>query len=255
MMKLNKFIKQLTLAYQQPTVYKKGGWGKWKGSKYEFDCVCYIKSILWGWNNEKSGHGGAKYCSNGVPDIGTEQMIGVCHNVSTDFSKLKVGEMVYMNGHVGICAKIPTKNELGDIYEATTGWGTKKVIKSQININGARTYNGRGGSKPWTKHGFLPYVDYNVTPKPTEKIQLPARGYFTKGDRSDDVRKIDNWLYEKYGDKKVLGNYYGNNTVKYVKKFQKEAKAKGIYTGKGATIDGNIGPMTLNAMRKSGFKY
>lgn len=248
-MELNKFIEELVSAYNQPTVYKKGGWGKWNGSKFEFDCVCYIKAILWGWNNKRSGHGGAVYASNGVPDIGTEQIIGVCHNVSSDFSKISVGELVWMKGHVGIYIGD------GNVLEATTGWSTKKVIKSQVNKNGARTYNGRGGSKPWLKHGFLPYVDYNIAPAPSEKIELPARGYFKKGDRGEDIRKIDQWLYEKYGNRAVLGNVFGNNTVKEVKKFQKEARANGTYTGKGATIDGNIGPMTLSAMRKAGFPY
>ena len=250
MMRLDHFIKQLVLAYEQPTIYQKGGWGKWNGKQWGFDCVCYIKAILWGWNNDKSKPrgGGAVYASNGVPDIGTEQIIGVCHNVSTDFSKIEIGELVWMNGHVGIYIGD------GNVLEATTGWGTKKVIKSQVNRNGARTYNGRGGSKPWLKHGFLPYVDYGSKPV-EEKIELPARGYFKKGDRGEDVRKIDNWLYSKYGNKKVLGSIYGSNTVSDVKKFQKEAKAKGIYTGKGATIDGCIGPMTLDAMRRCGFPY
>ena len=101
-MKQKDFMEKLILAYEQPNVYKKGGWGKWNGKSFEFDCVCYIKSILWGWNNERSGHGGAKYASNGVPDIGTEKMIRVCTNVSTDFSNVKEGELVWMEGHVGI---------------------------------------------------------------------------------------------------------------------------------------------------------
>lgn len=249
-MKLNTFISQLKLAYEQPTYYLKGGWGKWNGSKWGFDCVCYIKSILWGWNNDKSKPrgGGAKYGSNGVPDIGTEQMIGVCYNVSSDFTTIKIGELVWLSGHVGIYIGN------GKVLEATTGWNTKRVIISEIGKNGARTFNGRGGSKPWLKHGFLPYVDYGAEQK-EEKIELPPRGYFKKGDRGEEIRKIDNWLYRKYGNKKILGDVFGTNTVKYVKKFQKESKANGTYTGKNATIDGNIGPLTLEAMRKSGFPY
>lgn len=87
------------------------------------------------------------------------------------------------------------------------------------------------------------------------KISLPARRYFKKGDRGDAINKIDQWLYEKYGDKLILGEVFGINTEKYVKKFQTEAKANGTYTGRGANIDGFIGPMTLNAMRLSGFPY
>ena len=244
-MKLEEFMQQIELAYQQPTVYKKGGWGKWNGKTFEFDCVCYVKSILWGWNNQRAGHGGAKYASNGVPDIGTEKMIGVCTNVSTNFSKLNRGELVWLQGHVGIA------DGNGNVYEATTGWNTKKVIKSQIGKKGQRTYNKKGGSKPWIKHGYLPFVDYTDQP-PIRKIVLPSRGYFMKGDRGEDITLIDQWLFERYGNKKVLGELYGNYTVKYIKDFQKVSKKNGTYDDK---IDGCIGKKTLEAMRKAGFKY
>ncbi len=70
---------------------------------FGFDCVCLIKGLLWGWNgNKNAAYGGAKYCANGVPDIGTEQMIAVCDDVSTDFSSLSVGEAVWMPGHIGV---------------------------------------------------------------------------------------------------------------------------------------------------------
>ena len=36
---------------------------------FGFDCVCLIKSLLWGWNgNEKLPHGGAVYESRGLYD-------------------------------------------------------------------------------------------------------------------------------------------------------------------------------------------
>ena len=43
---------------------------------FGFDCVCLLKSLLWGWvGDPKKSYGGATYNSNGVPDIGTEAMI------------------------------------------------------------------------------------------------------------------------------------------------------------------------------------
>ena len=155
-MKLNDFISKLNLAYNSPTRYEQGGWGKWNGSTWGWDCVCLIKGILWGWSNDKNKPrgGGAVYGSNGVPDIGTEQMINVCNKVSTNFSNIQVGEMLWLKGHVGIyCGE-------GNVIEATAGWGSYKIIKTQVDKNGNRTYNGKGGSAKWQKHGFLPYVDY-----------------------------------------------------------------------------------------------
>ena len=43
---------------------------------FGFDCVCLIKGVLWGWIGDKSKpYGGAKYASNGVPDINADAMI------------------------------------------------------------------------------------------------------------------------------------------------------------------------------------
>lgn len=76
--------------------------------------------------------------------------------------------------------------------------------------------------------------------------------YYRKGDRGCEIELIDQWLYEKYGNSKVLGKLFGINTEKYVKKFQIEAKANGTYKD---NIDGVIGPLTLKAMRLAGFPY
>ena len=174
-MKLKDFLDKLYLAYNEPNYYLTGGWGKWNGSKWGWDCVCLIKGILWGWNNDKNQPrgGGAKYGSNGVPDVGTDTLIKYCNNVSTDFSNIQPGEMVWMPGHVGI--------HLGDgkVMEATAGWDTWKVIISQIDSKGNRTYNGRGGSQPWKKHGFLPYIDYSNVEEEQARPSKPVE--WTKG--------------------------------------------------------------------------
>ena len=70
---------------------------------FGFDCVCLIKGVLWGWNGDLSKtYGGATYASNNVPDIGADRMINECSDVSTDFSKIEVGEAVWMSGHIGV---------------------------------------------------------------------------------------------------------------------------------------------------------
>ena len=156
MMKVNEFINKLELALKEPSKYQSGGWGKWDGKYWNWDCICLIKGILWGWEADKNKPrgGGAVYASNGVPDIGENSMINQCKNVSSDFTNIKKGEMLWMDGHAGVYVGD------GNVIEATAGWDTWKVIKSQIGKNGERTYNGKGGSRNWEKHGLLPYVDY-----------------------------------------------------------------------------------------------
>ena len=118
---------------------------------FAFDCVCLIKSILWGWNGNKSQvYGGAKYASNGVPDIGADEMITRCKNVSTNFNALTIGEIVWIKGHVGVYIGN------GLVVECTPAWKNGVQITScNCTISGYKRRN-------WTKHGKLPYITYNL---------------------------------------------------------------------------------------------
>ena len=188
-MLVKEFIDKLELALREPSKYQSGGWGKYDGTYWNWDCICLIKGILWGWNADKTKPrgGGAVYASNGVPDIGENTMINQCKNVSTDFTNIKKGEMVWLDGHAGVYVGD------GNVIEATAGWNTLKVIKSQIGKNGERTYNGKGGSANWQKHGFLPYVDYTedeiVESKEDASIEEPK---FKVGDKVVPI-KLVNW--------------------------------------------------------------
>lgn len=231
-MKINDFISKLYLALNSKTKYKKGCWGSHKKDLWYFDCVCLIKAILWGWDaNTKYKHGGAVYKSNNVPDIGTEKMIQKCYNVSTDFSNLSLGELLYMKGHVGIY--------VGDRYviEATKAW-TANVLKSTVSSDGTRSYKNKKKLK-WQKHGFLPYVNYDNQNKyggifPT----LPKRGYFQKNDKGQQVKYLQQFLNWATDSNIKVDGIVGAETINLVKKFQKLANIK---------VDGLFGKDSLNA--------
>lgn len=152
------FLKKIKRIASLPTKYYSvsgGDWAKWTGSYWNFDCVILIKAILWGWNeNKNASHGGAIYGSNGVKDDSTEELIKRCTNVSNDFNNLVPGELVYLPGHVGIY--------IGDgkVIEATSDY-ENKVIKTNIDSNGNRTYKGKQILR-WQKHGKLPYINYGI---------------------------------------------------------------------------------------------
>lgn len=156
-MKLTEFIKKLKHIASLPTTYYSvagGDWAKWNGSKWNFDCVILIKAILWGWcENKKHSHGGAIYNSNGVKDDNADGIIKRCSNVSSDFSKIEVGELLWMNGHVGVYIGN------NDVIECTAAW-ERKVLYSKIDSKGRRTRNGVQVGY-WLKHGKLPYIDYS----------------------------------------------------------------------------------------------
>jgi len=123
---------------------------------FGFDCVCLIKGVLWDWTGDKNAvYGGAGYACNGVPDIGADSMIKVCRNVTTDFSKIEIGEAVWMEGHIGIYVGN------GLAVECSPRWDNKvQITACNRNVAG---YNRRN----WTKHGKLPYVTYTQQTTPS----------------------------------------------------------------------------------------
>lgn len=211
-MKQAEFIDKLNLAYKSKTKYKSGGWGSHSGDLWYFDCICLVKGILWGWNADQNlKHGGAVYCSNGVPDYSETRFFGLCNNISTNFKEIHIGEMVWMKGHVGIYVGN------GYVIEATKGWGKNKVLKSRVSKDGTSSYNGVKRYK-WLKHGYIPYVEYEDKP---EKYNLTR--ILKYGCVGDDVKELQKTLIGmgyscgKYG---TDGNF-GTSTQKAVKKFQK----------------------------------
>ncbi len=136
---------------------------------FYFDCVGLLKAVLWGWEGDSSmSRGGAVYASNGVPDISADQMITKCSGISTDFSKIEVGELLWCKGHVGIY--------IGDGLgvECTPKWDNGVQITAVGNIGKKSGYN----TRTWTKHGKLPYVTYNRTQSKTAKKTIdPAKSF------------------------------------------------------------------------------
>lgn len=94
-------------------------------------------------------------------------------------------------------------------------------------------------------------MEYIITIS-NNKIELPQRGYFCKGDSGEAISIISSFLainfigYESKINVKIedmLGNYFGKNLEAWVKEFQKQ---------NGLTADGCIGYITLNKLREYG---
>ena len=139
---------------------------------FGFDCVCLIKGVLWGWSGDKSKiYGGAKYATNGVPDADANAMINLCSEVSTDFSKIEIGEAVWTNGHIGVY--------IGDglAIECTPAW------KNKVQITACNCSKPGYNTRKWKKHGKLPYIDYAATltaSAKTSKPKLDVAASYTK---------------------------------------------------------------------------
>lgn len=156
---------------------------------FGFDCVCLIKGILWGWDGNKNKlYGGAKYATNGVPDIGADTMINKCSNISTNFNKIKIGEAVWMKGHIGVYIGN------GLAVECTPKW------KNKVQITACNCTKKGYETRTWTKHGELPYIEYDV-PLGMDNLDTSKPVTTTK---SDSIPKVD---VAEMRDKSLSGKY------------------------------------------------
>lgn len=204
---------------------------------FGFDCVNLIKSLLWGWNGDTTAsYGGAVYKSNGVPDIDETAMINACSCVSTNFSNIQAGEVVWIPGHIGVY--------IGDglAVECTPNWKDGVQITAVHNIATKSGYNGRS----WTKHGKLPYITYEAekpVEKPTEAKADYTLGmrYLRRGCKGEDVRALQLLLIGRgysCGGSGADGDF-GSATDSAVRKYQKAA---------GKEVDGIAGRDTMSGL-------
>ena len=171
-----------------------------------------------------------------------------CRSVSIEVSNDKTGGEWHvsdasLNSLIRLVADIAKRHGLGTLvrgknltwhsmYASTACPGP--YLKSKINyiIYEANKINAGGGSETPVTNSFL-----------------PSRGYFKKGDKSENVSKIAQFMrktFPSYTSSKALGPIYGDNLIKAIKEFQRRT---------GLTPDGCTGPKTLAKLVEYGFRY
>ena len=135
--------------------------------RFGFDCIGLIKAIAGNWSGSlTANYGGTQvnketngisygpmhmpdYSANGLFDAKTNYMVGI----SKDFSKIKPGAVLHMDGHVGVY--------LGDgqVIECTPKWKNCVQLTNLGNIG-----NVAGNYRVWSEYGYLPFVDYSEQP-------------------------------------------------------------------------------------------
>lgn len=192
---------------------------------FGFDCVNLIKSVLWGWTGDKSKtYGGATYNSNGVPDVSADGFIARCKTTSTNFKDIKVGDVVWMKGHIGVYIGN------GLAIECTPKWANGVQTTAVLNIGSKAGYNGR----TWTKWGRNPYIDYNEEVSNLRYGQVLKRGAKGSAVKSmqQDLIKLG---YANYLNPYGADGSFGAATESAVRAFQKD---------NGLAVDGSVGPAT-----------
>lgn len=196
---------------------------------FGFDCICLIKALLWGWcGDESKPYGGAAYNSNGVPDLDETAMLGVCKEVSDDFTGIEVGEYLWTDGHCGIYVGS------GKAAECTYRWSDGVQETSVYNITGETGSKGRY----WKKHGKLPFISYENAADECYSIKLPE---LSKGMKGESVRSLQILLIGNgfsCGGTGADGDF-GNNTRAAVIGYQKKH---------GLAADGIAGVKTMSRL-------
>lgn len=219
---------------------------------YASDCICFIKSILWGWTPENPGK--MKYKSNNVPDIGCDQAFELCTEKSSDFTKIIPGEFVWQKGHIGVYVGDGLAVEC--VYTHDDG----------IQYSACNCQHPLHWTRNWTQHGKSPWIDYsdyqpsnpNVPISDAEKEKKDMTNFKTqinekitlkKGDKGDFVKAMQQILINKGFSCGASGadGSFGGDTLKAVKEYQTMLNKQ---VGANLTVDGVVGIDTLTWLIK-----
>ena len=174
---------------------------------FGFDCSGLIKGLLWGWCGEiDANYGGAIYGSNGVQDQNADTIIANCREVSQDFSDLRVGEAVWLPGHIGVY--------IGDglAVEATPKWADGvQITACNCQIDGYKT-------RTWQKHGCLPWIRYESS----AVLELPVLSRGVQGSCVVGLQRILHGMGYPIGNKNPLDGNFGPKVESAVRMFQQE---------------------------------
>lgn len=199
-----------------------------------FDCVGLIKAVFWNFPN-------TVYISNGLKDQNDQKMWESCKDRSEDFSNIQIGELVWMQGHVGLYIGN------GKAIECTGAWENKVLISAVSNIGFIQGLHHRR----WTGHGKLPFLTYgkaegsNSNEKP--KVDYSNYPVLIKGSTGEYVKILQKLLLDKGYDPKGIDGKFGKNTRAAVVNFQSENTD--IY-GNPLEVDGKVGKYTWGALYK-----
>ena len=143
--------------------------GRWDGSKWTFDCLGFVHTMVNGFAGDKTKLGGGATMDDFVNCCDEAATLKSCTTYGGfGGNEPKKGELLQSSGHVGLYIgeyKVTRSNGNVDVYntaECTTAWGGG-VLLSWTDITNGKRYNKQYGEyrSTWDYHGQLSRVDYS----------------------------------------------------------------------------------------------
>lgn len=157
--------------------------GCWHGDSWSFDCLGFVHTLVNGWNNDRTKLGGGAVMDNFVLLTGEYETLCTCYDVSADMANIQNGELMYMDGHVGLYVGEIVVDRVGskdyyNVAECSPAFSGGCQL-TYVDSIGTR-YNKKGGTVrgKWEKHGKLLRVDYTQTDEAPRKMTADEYAVF-----------------------------------------------------------------------------
>lgn len=217
------------------------------------DCLNTIKALLNGYDVNKKTIGYYQRDLSNTGDVTEATLLSMCTDISTDFSQIPKGALLYMRGHVGTFVSLTKRNgKEYNVIECTKSFGGG-IVYSWVDADGTRRSH-KGGVKngKWIQFGKMTkFLSYNA-PQGSNSNEKPKVDYskhpvLKRGSRGEYVKIMQRLLLAKGYDCKGIDGIWGNNTNLAIKKFQSENTD---INGKKLVVDCICGQKTWGSLYK-----
>lgn len=217
------------------------------------DCLNTIKALLNGYNIYNNNVGYYQRDLSNTGDVTEATLLSMCTDISTDFSQIPKGALLYMRGHVGTFVSLTKRNgKEYNVIECTKSFGGG-IVYSWVDADGTRRSH-KGGVKngKWIQFGKMTkFLSYNA-PQGSNSSEKPKVDYskypvLKKGSRGEYVKILQQLLVDKGYDPNGVDGIFGNGCLACVKKYQKENTD---INGKKLVVDGMVGQKTWGSLYK-----
>lgn len=152
------------------------------------DCLNTVKALLNGYNIYNNNVGYYQKDLSNTGDVTEAGLLSKCTEISSDFTQITKGELLYMKGHVGSFVGLTQRNSKEyNVIECTKSFGGG-IVYSWVDFDGTRrSHKGGVRNGKWISHGKMTqWLSYEVKEEPKTVSNVY---YVKKGDTLSGIAK------------------------------------------------------------------